>query len=459
MSSGLSDDEVRVLGHMTNRLSAVAVANATKRAYYDAEQQLKHIGIAIPSEIAARIKPVVGWAGTVIDVLEERLDFQGWAVDGDDDYGLEAIFADNTLDLDAPLAHVDALLYGTSFVRAGRGGEGEPPVVLTMHSPMSSTGVWDTRSRRLQAAFMMVSAKVAYLDVPGSTITLSRDSVESLTWYPVDRDDHGLPLVPVARMVNRPRTGNMEGRSELTRAVRYYCDAAVRTALGMEGNREFYSIPQLTLAGRGLDAFVDAQGNPTSGWRILAGHAIAIDKDEDGDIPKIDQLQVGSPGPFLDQLRGWSQLLSAEAGIPTTYLGLLTDNPSSADAIRAAEARLVKRAERRQTAFGRTWRQVAELALMVRDGQVPADVRQRVSVLWRDPATPTRAATADETTKYVSAGILPADSAVTYQRMGLSRAEQAQIRKDRAASPLGGADLLASALTRQANRGIDTAGS
>lgn len=374
------------------------------------------------------------------------------------DFGLDGIYADNTLDLDAPLAHVDALLYGTSFVRVGRGGDGEPPVVVTVHSPTDSTGVWDTRARRLQAAFTRTAPKQALLDVPGSTITLVRDSVESTTWYPIDRDDHGLPVVPVARMVNRPRTGSMEGRSELTKAVRYYCDAGVRTALGMEGNREFYSIPQLTLAGRGQDAFVDANGNPTSGWRILAGHAIAIDADEDGNVPKIDQLSVSSPQPFLDQLRGWSQLLSAEAGIPTTYLGLLTDNPSSADAIRAAEARLVKRAERRQTSFGRTWMQVAELALMVRDGFAPADIRRRVSVQWRDAATPTRAATADETTKYVGAGILPADSSVTYQRMGLSRAEQLQIRKDKAAAPAGGADLLAAALTRQVARGSDTAG-
>src|SRR5699024_8451571 len=52
------------------------------------------------------------------------------------------------------------------------------------------------------------------------------------------------------------------------------------------------------------------------------------------------------------------------------------------------------------------------------------------SAKWRDAATPTRAAAADETAKYVGAGILPPDSSVTYDRMGLSPAEQRQLRSD-----------------------------
>ena len=430
--SGLSDDEQVDLRGLLDRLAIFRSRNAVKDAYYEAEQHVRHMGIAIPPEVANRIRPVVGWASTVVDVPEERLDWYGWSeVDGD--LGLADVYADNALDVESGPGHLDALLYGTSFVRVGSGADGEPTPLVTVHSPNTTTGRWDPRARRLTAAVTVTAVKdglasEVVLDVVGVTITAQRAGG---SWAVVDRDEHGLDRVPVARMANRPRASRSEGKSEITKAVRYYCDAAVRTVLGMEGNREFYGIPQLTLLGRGPDAFIDASGNPTSGWRIVAGHALAIDKDEDGDVPEIKQLQVGSPQPFLEQIKGWAQLLATEAGLPVTYLGFQSDNPASADAIRAMEARLVKRAERRQVGFGRTWLEVARLALLVRDGEVPPDFYQRVSNRWRDAATPTRSAAADETTKYIAAGVLPPDSTVTYDRMGLNPAEQRQLAADK----------------------------
>ena len=109
--------------------------------------------------------------------------------------------------------------------------------------------------------------------------------------------------------------------------------------------------------------------------------------------------------------------------MPADYLGIQTANPSSADAIRMGESRLVKRTERRQSGFGRAWLEVARLALLVRDGEVPSDFESRVAVDWQSAATPTRAATADEVTKLVGAGILQADSEVVRKRLNLTRSE------------------------------------
>lgn len=428
----LSDDEGRAIGALTDRLDGFNQANAVKDAYYEAEQRVKSMGIAIPPEVASRVSPVVGWASTVVDVTEERLDWYGWA-DLDEDLGLAQVYAENALDVESGPAHLDALLYGTSFVRVGSGREGEASPLVTVHSPLSTTGEWDSRARRLRSAVTVTAtangqASEIVLDLPDEAITVQR--VRG-TWAVVDRDVHRLGRVPVAQMANRPRASRVGGKSEITKAVRYYCDAAVRTVLGMEGNREFYGIPQLTLLGRGADAFVDAEGNPTSGWRIVAGHALAIDRDEDGNVPDLKQLQVGSPQPFLEQVRGWAQLLATEAGLPAAYLGFQTDNPASADAIRAMEARLVKRAERRQVGFGRTWLEVARLALLVRDGEVSPEFSMDVANRWRDASTPTRAAAAEETVKYVGAGVLPSDSVVTYDRMGLSPAEQRRLESDK----------------------------
>ena len=123
-------------------------------------------------------------------------------------------------------------------------------------------------------------------------------------------------------------------------------------------------------------------------------------------------------------------MLAGEAAIPASYLGFESDNPTSADAIRAAEGRLVKRAERRQVTFGRAWREVAALSLLVRDGKLPEDF-SKLSVKWRDASTPTRNADADEAVKLVGAGILLPDSTVTMDRVGLTQAEQVTATAER----------------------------
>jgi len=169
-----------------------------------------------------------------------------------------------------------------------------------------------------------------------------------------------------------------------------------------------------------------------SQWTSIMGRLWNVPPNEDGlPAPDIKQFQPSSPAPYIDQVKGYATLLAAEAGIPPAYLGFQTDNPASADAIRAGEARLVKRAERRQAAFGRSWLEVGRLALLVRDGAVPDTFDATMSTKWRDAATPTRAAAADEATKLISSGILPPDSTVTYDRVGLSPAEQRQVAADK----------------------------
>lgn len=92
----------------------------------------------------------------------------------------------------------------------------------------------------------------------------------------------------------------------------------------------------------------------------------------------------------------------------------------------------MKRAERRQTSFGLAWREVAYLSMLFRDGSVDPDVFRQIGVKWRDASTPTRAASADEAAKLIGSGVLPPDSPVTYDRIGLSLQEQQQLDRDRA---------------------------
>lgn len=444
--TGLSDDESALIEALQDQLAHFAVANFEANAYYEAKKVLESPGFTIPQDVASRLSPVAGAPGTVVDVLDERLEFLGWDSAGDD-FGLSEVYDDNELDAEAPMLHLDALIYGVSFARVGA-GDSSP--LVTLHPPTTTTGLRDPVTRRLRAAWTTLESRDdgeverGVLDLADVSITVE---LRGGRWTVVDRDEHRLGRVPVVQFANRPRSSRRWGRSEITPAIRSLTEDMMRAGLGMNVNTMFYSIPQLMILGRGQDAFTDRAGNPVSGWRILAGHALAIDKDDDGDTPSVSQLSVASPAPFIEQLREFRMGIASEAGMPADYLGIQTSNPSSADAIRMGESRLVKRTQRRQSGFGRGWLEVARLALLVRDGVVPDGFARDVAVDWQAAETPTKAATADELAKLIGAGVLAPDSAVVRKRLSLTRSEtrllEAEQRRTAGANVLRSIEALA----------------
>ena len=431
----LSADELGLIFTLLKKLSHHQRGNHTKEAYYEGKQRLKDLKISLPPSMKL-VDSVVGWAGTAVDVLEERLDFEGYL--GADALGLNDIFRANSLDIEAPLGHKDALIYGTGFVFVGKGRPelGEPEELITIESPKRATALYDLRSRRISAALLVdgdergeITQGSLYL--PDQTIYF--EAWEN-TFLEVSRDIHNLGRVTVAPLINNPRSGDPHGRSEITRAVRSYTDSAMRTLLGAEVAREFYSAPQRWVMGAKEDAFLDADGNPIDAWKATLGRVLAMPyNDDDGVMPQVGQFQANSPAPYFEQVRAYAQLIAAETAIPASYLGFQTDNPSSADAIRQMEARLVKRAERRQRQFGRTWAEVAKLALLVRDGEIPAEAAN-IRPIWRDAATPTRAASADAAIKLIQSGVLLPDSEVTYNMLGFSDSDKQQLKTEKASA-------------------------
>lgn len=427
----LTNDEVLLIEALVEKLRRHQWQNAIRERYYESKNRLKDLNISIPPGLK-NLDTVVGWGGTVVDVLEERLDFEGYI--GGDQFGLSEIYRANELDLESSQGHKDALIYGTGFVFIGKGMEGEPDPLITIESPKRATAMYDMRTRRPIAALLANWADDG--TVESGSVYLANETIYfermNRTYVEAFRDVHNLGRVPCAPLINNPRSGDPWGRSEITRAVISLVDSAVRTLVGAEVAREFFSAPQRYILGADESAFLTADGQPTSGWSVIQGRVLGLPYNDDaGVMPQVGQFQSNSPAPYFEQIRAYANLLAAESAIPSSYLGYPSDNPASADAIRAMEARLVKKAERRQKQFGRTWQEVARLALLIRDGEVPADFGA-VRPIWRDSSTPTMAASADAAVKLIQAGVLTADSDVTYNRLGFSDSDKAQLQRDKA---------------------------
>jgi len=432
----LSDDERNLLETLNAELLSCRYDLQLRDCYYNGEQVIRDLGISVPPQLRG-LHTVIGWPQIGVDALEQRLDIETWryADDPDSSQELMDLCEPNQLVAESQLAHLDALIYGRSYVSVGSGdcGTDDCPPLISVESPMDMTVFYDARARAVTAALRIhrigdTPAAVLYL--PDQTIHVIQ---ESHGWEVIDRDIHELGIVPVVRISNRQRTAERVGKSEITNAVMSITDSACRTLLGMEVAREFYGAPQRYILGASESAFQDAEGNAKSAWETYIGRVLALERDENGDVPTVGQFAAHDPSTYTKIVDLYARIMATQLGLPPHYLGYTTDNPASADAIRSTEAQLVKRAERKQTLFSAPWQQVLRLALLVKTGDIP-DRARHIETVWTNPATPTIAAQSDAAVKLVAAGILPPDSDVTLKMVGLTEAERRRVTADRARS-------------------------
>jgi hypothetical protein len=414
---------------LISQLHRAKFVNARQESYYEGARLVRDLGIAIPPFLRD-LEAVAAWPEIVVDVIDERMEWRGWYTP-DTDLGLEGVYRENHLDVESGQSVLDSLICGLAYMTVGTGAAGEPDVLVKGESPSRMTATWDARLRRAVDGLIELYDDDGRLYgwrvyEPDRTLTMERRNGRVTV---TDIDQHNLGRVPIAVLLNRPRSSRVSGRSEITRAVRSLTDSGMRTLLGMEVAREFYGAPQRYLMGADESMFVDEDGRPVSQWAAIIGKMLMAPRDEDGNLPVPGAFQSASPQPFTDLLRTYSQMVSAASGVPATHLGFITDNPASADAIQRADMRLDKRAIRRQGQYNLGLVELGELAVLWRDGESPAP--GLVQSLWVDPSTPTPAASADRAVKLIAAGVLPPDSDVTLEMLGFSDTEIARIKRDR----------------------------
>lgn len=427
-------DTELVIKECVRQIEARAGYNRERARWYDGKELIKSLGLSMPANLGDRVQTVLGWPALVVDALEERLDINGFVSPGAvsvlDEVG--AIWAANNLDVEYSQAHLEALIHGVAFLCATPGGPGDPTPTITVESPLTMTGIWDPVRRELEAA---AAVRVSPDGRPVAATVYTRFDTRLVQrtlgrWVEVERHPHRLGRVPVRRLVNRARTGRVWGSSEITPSIISATRSTVRTLVRAEIGSEYFAVPQLVGLGLADSDFApDLGGGSVSFKRWMSSMLLIPDLDEpDYQRPDVKQLPAASPQPFIDLIRMYSQLVAGEAALPPAYLGFETANPSSADQIRAIEARHVKRAERKQRVFGKAWAGIMRDGIELVGGS--SEGLYRLAVNWADASTPTRAATTDAVVKQIQAGALPATSAVTYEQLGYDSTTIARLVAD-----------------------------
>lgn len=423
-------------------------------AYYLGEYLVQNLRISIPKELEF-INTVLGWAALAVDPRVERMRFESFRFPGqteaDDD--LASIMDANGFEAELAMALTDAYSLGRGYVSVGVGEVGGPPVV-TADSPMNMAVEWDVRTRAPRHALSVYAegkSTKAVFQMPRKTLYLSHDGRDGSHWELDDRKGHDLDVVPVVRLAHAPLSGARQGRSAITPALRAIMQGASRTLLGLEVAREFYSVPQKAILGAAESDFVNPDGSRKTAWEVYLHAVLALERDEDGNLPEIKQLQAYDPSVFTKVVDMYGARASGELGLPPQYLGLYTEgNPPSAEAGQVSEGRLDRRARLDMARLTPDVRKVAHLALRLsRPGLDLPEGAERLAVDWSAPEMFNVSQASDAISKQVAAEAVPPYSDVVLKRLGYSPVERERLEQDRLAYE--GEQLLKAEMEAQRN--------
>ena len=398
---GVSDDEMDVIRDLVKVWQDRVSQNVMRTLYYDGEQAFKDLGLMLPPQLR-NAKFYLGWANMAVRKVAIRSQFDGLRMPGSDDpFELSEILDQNNFGLEFSQSVVSGYKHGVSFVTVAKGDVGEPEVQIQGHEASSSAALWDFRNRRIKSGLTISETDkrgptrfVAYL--PDVVLVCERNGSGRWSAERIRNTVGRALMVPVTY---DPQTNKPFGRSRITQPVMSLTDMAVRAYVRMEGNAEFYSSPQLAIEGIDPDAFENVSQQKK--FQLAMDRLLALTRDEDGNAPSVKQLQQATMTPHSDMLRTVAMAFSGETGIPPSALGIIHDQPSSAEAIRANEHDLLIDVQyQNKFVLSSAIKQIAQYAVMVRDSTsaLPAE-SHRLSASFLDPEFRSMSAKADAAVK------------------------------------------------------------
>ena len=421
----LSTEEQDAVNRLRTRIVDDAPKVRKRETYYEGKLRLEALGLSLPPELRV-LQTVVNWPFLVVEIMEERLDVEGFRLSGTDllDDRLWAWWKANNLQEESSLGHTEALLHGRAYVVVGHNEDDVKTPLITVEEAANMAHERDPRTKKVRNVLRLYDfapdgqARSAMLYTRNGWVQLATDHGR---WREVDRDEHGLGRCMAVPLLNRARTKDRNGRSEIDN-VMSMTDAACRALTGLQGAQEILAVPTRYVFGAEAKDFVDQAGNPVPKWEAYLGRFNTL-ANKDG---KVIQLPAADLRNFTETVNFYSKQLAALSGQPAKHFGHSSDaNPASGDAIRQDENRPVKKAERRQTRFDGTWEEVMRCGLLLIDGEIPLEA-VGMDTVWRDPSTPTYSSKADAVTKLAQVQtadgpMLPRRAA--WEEMGWSKAK------------------------------------
>lgn len=369
---------------LLNKLQTLAFGAGVKYDYYNANQPLKDLGIALPKAFS-NMRPGVGWASRAVNTLADRINFDGFAKDS---FGINDLMDEIGAGAVLNKAKTDALIAGCSFVAVQNTSYG---VKLMPFTATEATGVIDERTGLLEIGLAVTewypfdSKYTAYASwnkvglIPRSYALYTGEYTAYFAnneLFGIVPNETGRPLLHV--ITHRQSADRPFGKSRISNTVRRIVDEVGRLKVRYEIAAEFYSAPQRYVNGLADGSIAG------SDLEAALGKIWAISKDEDGEKPEIGQLAQMSINQFSDQKKDLARDFCAETALTLRNLGYETSNPTSAESLSAMSDDLLLEAQECQTEFGRQFKEIAISARLLLNGndEMPARLAE-IEPSWK----------------------------------------------------------------------------
>ena len=340
--------------YLKDKLASKKTRVNRRYSFYEMKHHARDFRISTPEGLESWMS-VLGWCSKAVDSIADRLSFREFE---NDTFNMNDIFNANNKDVLVDSAILGALISSCDFIYIAADKDGFPQ--MRVIDGRHATGIIDSQTNMLKEGYAVIEfdehdAPIieAYF-IPGQTMIYDRgrlvNAIPNRAPYPL--------LVPI---INRPDAVRPFGHSRISRACMNLVGSAARTVKRSEISAEFYSFPQRYVLGMSGDA------EQMDKWKVTMSSLLRIDKDEDGDHPVVGQFQQQTMGPHVEQLRMFAGLFAGETGLTIDDLGFPSQNPSSAEAIKASHEQLRLTAKKAQKTFGVGLLNAGYLAACVRD--------------------------------------------------------------------------------------------
>ena len=461
-ADGLTPEQRQWASMLVDEYNRHASHNEMLLRYYDGDVSVSDYGVRADVEN----DQTCHWPQKAVDALAERIRLERFTFDEEPDVDvLASVERDNNL-VNNYNRHVSAkLLYGCMAATVTRGASGarvrfhSAETFTAIPSPDFEDGVVAAGlalARRERAPWNPneVVATVVNMHLPNNVVELRQ--IEAGRW--VATQGPTPEREPSLYVFAHNGSGTLApfGRTRITKHVRTLTDDAIRCMWHMQISGAFYSMPKLAMLNLTPDQY-DAVVADKLRWQL--DRVIATETDENGETkPDITQLNGNSPQPFVDELRALACQFSGATGVPLNSLGIVQDNPSSAEAIQAAREDICLVAERDISADKATLRKVALAAMAIAENtsiERLGEAEKSVMAKFASPMLYSLSAKADWVTKVSSVREGFGKTDVAALCMGIDEADLPSVKSDELREARS---AVFNAIIGGAENGNDTAG-
>lgn len=411
----LSAKEVDLFNELLKMWQMHLSSNIRNEAYYKGKLKLASNDRNSPEELQ-HLKVVMGWGGKCVDVLAGRSVLKEFTSQGTAASDFNKALGGNDLVVLYEQALTSELTDSCSFMTVSKGDKGEPDVIISAHSALDAVATYDYRKKRVKAGLVVLDINETedgqrkptwvnmYTDEKTYSMRLVNVNQAGAEHWVTEIADNPLGRPLIEPLVYRPSIIRPFGKSRINRTVRSLIDRALCVGARTETSAVFYTWPQRYLLN--VDKKT-AQEMAKSKMGMYVDSMLLVSTNKNGDSPQYGQLSQMTMQPHIDHLEMLAKQFASEACVPLDEVGIVFDNPSSADAMYAAQQRLIVEAEHVNRINGASLKNVALISLAcMRNAKRIEELSEEdksIAPRFENPLRPSMAARADYAIKVASA--------------------------------------------------------